>query len=194
MPRRRHRGRKSKFVTKRGLPFQLMKFAETKFIDDTADLNIPSPATFLTNVIELTAIGGGTNQSQRAGNAIQMSGLYISYLMASNDTGNPQFGRVIVYTPRASGSTTLPVDDFLDVVDPDEFKVWYDKISVPAFQAGAGTGVHKVRKSWKPYMKVIYTSSSASSVVQGQVYIMFLSSMNVGVGFEMHSRLYFKDV
>lgn len=194
MPRRRRNGRKSKYVTKRGLPFQLMKFAETKFIDDTVNLNIATPATFLTNVVDLTAIGGGSNQSQRDGNSLQMSGLYISYTMATTDVNNPQFGRLIVYSPRATGSTTLPVDDFLDIVDPDEFKVWYDKISIPAFQQGGTSGVHKVRKSWKPYMKVIYTSSSAASVVQGQVYLMFLSATNVGVTLDLHSRLYFKDV
>ena len=71
---RRRKGRKTKFVTKRGFPFQLMKYAEQKFSTIAvfnAVLTRPSDST---NRKHLTNIRQGTNQGERVGNMIQTTG------------------------------------------------------------------------------------------------------------------------
>jgi len=74
--RRRRRGRKSKFVTKRGLPFQLMKYAETKFNDlGVVDVAVPSTAVIGGLFQSLTLTETGVGQKQRIGNMIQVTGI-----------------------------------------------------------------------------------------------------------------------
>jgi len=194
MPTRR-RTRKSKFVTKRGLPFLLTKYSEAKQLNFTyTDLAVPEPAIALSNVIDLTEISQGDSRSERIGNMIQVTGLYVSYTIESSDISNPQFFRLIVYSPRKVDTTLLPADNMVKVPDSDKFKIWYDKTSPPAFQAGGGSGVFKVRKRWKPYMKVIYDSSSQTSVTQGQIKLMVLSDVDLGVTVNLHARIYFRDL
>lgn len=196
MPFKRHRkgGRKSKFVTKRGLPFQLMKYAETKFVDQAVNLNILNPPTFAANVLELTDILQGDGQGQRIANHINISGLYGRYRINTNDAASPQFCRIVVYTPRVIGSEDLPSQSVVGLIDPERFKVWYDKTSVPSFQQGSGTGVLHIRKKWKPYMKGLYDVDGAGTITQGQILILFLSTNSSGVTLSSNLRLYFKDL
>ncbi len=93
--KRRRRGRKSKFVTKRGLPFQLMKFAETKYFTDSIfGLSLPTPADSSSNrLINLIRIG--TFENERIGQKIQVSGYYIRMTFEAVNTNSMRFMRVV---------------------------------------------------------------------------------------------------
>jgi len=197
MPHKRRRnGRKSKFVTKRGFPFQLMKYAEGKRNTVGFDeFDIPSPAVFATNVVSLVDnIAGGSDNGDREGNIIQVSGVYVSYTCESILTDAAQFCRVIMWTPRIADSTELPAPNMVNIPDPDRFIIWYDKVHNAPFNAGGGTGVGKIRKKFSPFMKVMYNNPFIDSVTKNNLHILVLSKNNVGIEISMSARLYYKDV
>jgi len=192
--RHRRRGRKTKFVTKRGLPFQLMKYAEAKFKDQAINVNILAPAIFSTNVVTISDVAQGNEQNARDGDHINISGVYARYRINTNDAASPQFVRIVMYTPRVVDTEDLPTTNVVGLIDPAKFKVWYDKTSVPSFQQGSGVGILHIRKKWKPYMKAIYTTSAGDSITQGRLLVLFLSTNSSGVTLSADIRMYFKDL
>lgn len=197
MPNKRRRnGRKSKFVTKRGFPFQLMKYAEGKRNTvGFAGFAIPDPPLFSTNVVNLVDnIASGPDNGDRVGNTIQVSGVYVSYTCEAILTSSAQFCRVIMWTPRIADSTELPATNMVNIPDPDRFIIWHDKVHYAPFTAGGGTGVGKIRKKFSPFMKVMYNNDLADSVTKNNLHILVLSKNNLGIEISMSARLYYKDV
>ncbi len=198
MPRRNRRrnGRKSKFVTKRGFPFQLMKYAEGKRNTVGFDkFAIPDPAVFATNVVSLVDdIATGPDNGDRVGNVIQVSGVYVSYVLEAILTGTAQFCRVIMWTPRIADSTELPAPNMVNIPDPDRFIIWHDKVHFAPFTPGGGIGIGKIRKKFSPFMKVMYNNAFIDSVTKNNLHILVLSKIDLGVEISMSARLYYKDV
>lgn len=173
---------------------QIMALSETKFFDQLYNLNVLAPATFASNVTELTDIVQGASQTLRIGNAINVSGMYGRMAIFSNDVAAAQFLRVIIYTPRIISSTVLPSASIQGMIDPDQFVVWYDKTFVPSFQQGSGLGFFEIRKKWNPYMKVLYDNFGASTVSKNKILVELISAQSSGVSVTGTIRLYFKDL
>ncbi len=111
---RRKRGRKSKFVTKRGLPFQLMKYAETKYITfGNTDLTLPNPASLFINNIQLANIREGSGLNERIGQQIQLTGIHIKIIYQAVNANDVRFLRVGVWTPRIVDDTADPFTDMV---------------------------------------------------------------------------------
>lgn len=192
MPNRRRRMKKSKFVTKRGLPFQLMKFAEAKFVLKSLSLTMASPPTFANQTLKLTEIASGTNQAERVGNEIQLSGVFLNYDMQSAIASAR--GRIILYSPRQVTSTALPATDMTTIPDTDRFIIWVDRKVYCGSQAGNGTGLGSIKFKWKPYMKLRYDGEAAGTITQGVVYCVFITAVNGGIILNTNSKTFFKDV
>lgn len=192
MPRKRRRS--SKFVTKRSLPFQLMKFAETKrSTDQVTTLSLVQPATFANSTLILHDITQGIDQSKRIGEEVQASGYYCRFYFASVSQ-TIQWCRVVVYSPRLVDTTEIPLTDINDMADPSKFIIWSDKSVAPAGQIGGGSGIVTLRKKFKPYMKLRWESASGTDITKGSLFVLFLCNVNDGATVHGISRLYFKDV
>ncbi len=193
--KRRRRGRKSKFVTKRGLPFQLMKYAETKFTDVGAlDITLTNPAVIGPQFLAINALLQGVQQGQRIGNMVQITGVYIRFIFETILTGENQWVRIMLSTPRDPTSTAFPFTGMVSLADPDTDTVWYDRVHNCAFQPGGGNGVVVLRKKWKPYMKTIYNDSVPTSIEKNNLQLSILPQNNVGVIMTYTARVYFKDL
>jgi len=193
--RRRRNGRKSKFVTKRGLPFQLMKYAETKYNDEgVLDRLLTNPATLGVQFESIVSIGTGNTVNTRVGNIIQVSGFYGRCIYESTLTGQMQYIRICIVTPRDVNNANVPIVDMVTPIDPELHKIWYDKTVPCPFVPGGGHGVLTFRKKFKPYMKTIFDSSVAASVQQGALNFCILTKNDGGATASWCVRTYFKDL
>jgi len=192
--RRRRRGRKTKFVTKRGLPFQMMKYVETKFKTISVFNQVLSDTASLNQFFSLSSIDGGSDQEQRVGNMAQCSGFFIRLVYEAQLTGQMQYIRVIVYTPRFTGQAVPAIDDMITPADPDLHKVWVDKVAPCPFVPGGGGGVMTLKKKFKPYMKMIWGTDDGEDIEQGQILVNIIGKNNLGTTASWMTRLYFKDM
>jgi len=194
---RRNNRRKSKYVTKRGLPFQLMKYAETKYHDVIfTDQMIVSPPDG-TSIKDLTSIANGTSTITRIGSDIQISGVYITFTCTGPDSpGNVAFFRAILYSDRDIGTVSAAATNVREPVDPEQFKVWDDKLIVCPTNTGSPgpNGVIRLKKKFKPYMKAIYNSAIGGSITQGNLKVTLLGSETLLATVSMHARVFFKDL
>jgi len=198
MPSRRSRkhGRKTKFVTKRGLPFQLMKFAESKFHDKTAtNFLLLSPADYINNVFVATDISRGTGSTSRVGNIVQVSGYYMRMTYESVQQVQAEYMRLIIYTPKQDMlSSELPANDMVSAVDPRRFIIWHDKTVLCANAPGGSKGVMVIKKRFKPYLKLEWDSSNELDVTKGQLLVLALGRTNEAVRINFDFRLHYRDV
>lgn len=194
MPKRRRRARKSKYVTKRGLPFQLMKYNETKYKDIGGSNIVLNTIAPIIQHNELTLLTQGNSIDQRIGNVAQASGVYTRIVFEAQLTGQMQFVRCVLSTPRITSETGLPISDMVTPIDPDIWKVWYDKTLPCPFVPGGGGGVLTIRKKFKPYMKLIWDSVLGSDITQGKIFFTILPKNALGVQATWNTRLYFKDM
>jgi len=196
--RRRRKGRKTKYVTKRGLPFQLMKFAEIKFIDTatpSTGLLVPAPSTFATNTFIPLAIQRGDGEAERIGNIVQVSGYYCRFVYDGLEASVSNFLRIVIYSPKQDQqSQESPCVDMVNVPDPRRFTIWYDKTVLAPNSAGGSKGVLVVKKRFKPYLKVEWDGSLLTDFTRGNVLIQVLSLNNEGIRLFMDFRMYFRDV
>ncbi len=192
--RRRRSGRKSKFVTKRGLPFQLMKYQETKFesfFETAITLQTAIPAT---QVIDMSSIFQNVQANGRVGNQINVSGFYCTVIHEAALTGQMQWIRVVVVTPRITTFLGKPIVDMIAPIDPREWKVWYDRVHRSAGPSSGGNAqVFHIRKKFKPFMKVTYDNVSDLSVTENKLMFFITTQNNLGTIASYHCRLYFKD-
>lgn len=193
--RRRRKRRKGKFVTKRGLPFQLMKYVEQKFIRlSIQDLALNVPATSA-ELIHLTEIRTGTQQFERVGHMIQVTGVYGKVTFSALSSTKIRFLRLIVYTPRIVDNTLPPVIRTVDLPDPDQFIVWFDKLVPCPFPAAATPGgVMTVKTKFKPYIKVLYDGITGATITKNSIRLALIGSENVAVNLSLELRLYYKDL
>ncbi len=194
--RRRNGGRKSKFVTKRGLPFQLMKYAETKYHtigSSNITLTVPPSGD---SVNPLYVIRRGSAEIERTGNEISISGVYIRIIAESALVGSAQYLRAVLYTPRTPQSMlpVVPDSGMTTFIDPDLFVVWFDKTMLVTFTPGGGAGVMVIRKKFKPYMKAIYDQDLGTLIQRGPLLLGLFGKNNLGTNVTFTGRLYFKDL
>lgn len=192
--RRRMRRRKSKFVTKRGLPFQLMKYAEVKKHDEIfiqEDLTVIATTG---NHRQLLDINQGLDIQNRIGNMVQCTGFYIRVMFESVLTGSMQWIRIAVTTPRDTNNTSSPIFNSHTPIDTDVWKVWYDKTHPCPFVPGGGGGVVTIRKKFRPYLKVIYSSGLGGSIEKGRIQMTAIPFNNLGTRMNATARVYFRDL
>jgi len=193
-PRRRFKGRKSKFVTKRGLPFALMKFAEAKFSVDNDEFNVPDPSVFSTNAVLPLDIARGNGAGQRDGNTVQVSGYYISLHVNALSSSAAQFFRIIIYSPKDASDTTLPGTDTTNIPDPRRFIIWHDKTIVTSNVPGGGTGVLQLKKRFKPYMLTEWDDSTSTNWTKNTIIVQFIASADNTIHLKYSMKTYFRDV
>jgi len=196
MPFKRNRngGRKSKYVTKRGLPFQMMKYAETKYHTlDQGPLTLPVPPSG-TNVIRLDDIRRGAAENERVGNEVQVTGVYIRLIYEAALTGTSQYMRAILYSPRLISAVNPPALTVTEIPDPDNVVIWFDKTVLCTFTPGGGSGVMTIRKKFKPYMKSIWDTDLGGSIQKGPLILCLLGHIASGTSVSFSSRVYFKDL
>ncbi len=193
--RRRRRGRKTKFVTKRSLPFQMMKYVETKFFDNVQqDITAVTPVPVGPQFQAINLMNQGSDTFNREGNMVQQTGLYARFILESALSGTNQWLRIAFVTPRITNSISFPLLNMTTAIDTDTHIVWYDKVHNCAFQPGGGNGVVTVRKKFKPYMKQLYDNLVMSSIQKGSIQIAILPQNTGGVVFSYTVRTYFKDM
>ncbi len=193
MPRRNKR---SKFVTKRGLPFLLMKTAETKHHTQVAaDVSLVSS---LPIELDMTDVDQGDSVSQKIGQELQISSVFFkcgfsNSLDDTSPTNKAYYGRVILYTPR----------DPLDLIDaqpfdfPDrqKFIIWADKTVPIPWVNSVSNSMVTIKKRFKPYMKAIYDSGGGTSCIKGKLLIQIsTNSPTALVECSYGGRMYFKDL
>jgi len=179
MPRRSHK-RKSKYVTKRSLPFQLMKYAETKRLITDFDDEIIDLAG---NTFDLSLITQGETQSTREGNEIQFRSVYCRFY--TEVAGTPQSGqavymRFILYSPRLANLSVPPVTEMRGFVDMDNYIVWQDKwvqVGTDRLHGALVTIKHK----WKPYMKLLWNGNGATTHRKGSVFLQIIRTSTAEV-------------
>lgn len=194
MPRR-SRKRKSKYVTKRGLPYQLQKHAEKKFFEhEFASAVFSNPPSYSTSVFEMTQISQGTGNKARIGNEVQMTGLFYKFAIKSKATNSSWF-RIVMYTPRIIGDVSLPCTLIADQIDPDAHIVWSDKIVALANIQGGGSGIIQYKKRFKPYLKVQWDGgSSLLDITRGQVLMLMIAEDVNVVEVNGYCRSYWTDI
>lgn len=192
------RRRTSKFVTRRQFPVMLMNLAEPKYID------IESVYTPIFDIVpeqlDFTTFSEGTGVSQRVGREIQVTGFYGQILAKASTTGEfvtnePSFVRVVLYYPKdvtEPAMTDMPAQ----LIDKEKFVILADKtVAVSWINSIEGAQII-IKKKFKPYMKVIYDTSSGATVLTHRLQLMISTditnpqSIQVSYG----CRMYFRDV
>ncbi len=190
MPKRFRRKRKSKFITKRALPFLLMKNAEPKFHElDFTDLVAPGTPTNL----DLTFIAQGDSQNERIGQSIQATGVYFrAVLGVTANVDGPIYVRYILYTKRNNATADLNVTG-PSIPDFDQYIIWADKLMPCPWTNNISNSVTTIRKKFKPFMKVMYNGSGAGSVEKGNLHLMMtVNTDEVNINYAV--RLYYRDL
>lgn len=196
MPHRRRRmKRKTKFVTKRGLPFQLMKYVETKYdVEAQNNLLLENPSVSA-NRSHLTNIRQGIGEVERIGNMVQITGVHVNIIFEAVNPNSMRFLRVVLYTPRSAVVDGDPVINMVDHPDTRDFIIWFDRtVSCPLPAAATPGGTMTVKKKFKPYMKTQYTGSLGSDISDKPLYLLLLPSANLAVEASYNVRTFFKDL
>ncbi len=195
MPRR-SRHKKSKYVTRRALPFLIQRQAEPKYNQSTvAGLDFFAS---LPEENDLTSITTGTGRGDRIGNQIQVTGVYARGFFSPSHGGetptdNAYMARVILYTPREQSE----VFDVLpgELIDKERFVIWYDRLVPIPWTNQIDGGRFTIKKSFKPYMKVVYDTSVSTSAVKNSLKILISTNSLLNlVTLDYHSTLYFRDL
>ena len=115
--KRRRKGRKSKFVTKRGFPFQLMKYAESKQIEFTLTDNLlPNPSMIGLGFRSMVNIREGTDLLERVGREIQITGIYIKMIYQAENDNSVRWLRATLFSPRDMSNTDEPAFDMTGMI------------------------------------------------------------------------------
>ncbi len=196
MPHRRRRKRKSKFVTKRGLPFQLMKYAESKFLTfSLADFLLTSPATSGLNLRSLVNIREGPGINERIGRQIQLTGIYVKIIYNAVNDNNTRWMRVTLSQPRLPDVIEQPTVGMVDSPSFNETIMWFDKtVLCPTIGAATPGGVMVLKKKFKPYIKVRYENNLGADIFQSQLFLTLLPKDTLSVIVSMEAKVYFKDL
>jgi len=147
----------------------------------------------------LTSIGNGELRSQRIGNEIQVTGIYArGFWMQTPDatfpTDNSYYGRVVLYTPKDNQNDTLDVIPG-EVIDKELFTVWYDRLMPIPWTNSISNAMFTIKKSFKPYMKVVYNSSTSGSETKNAIKLLISTNSGTAlVTLNYHLKMYFRDL
>ncbi len=198
MPKRFRRKRKSKFVTRRALPFLLMKTAEAKFRDVIAatvplDIFDTSPVD-----INLTEIAQGITRDTRIGQSIQITGVFFKCTFGTgvaSQVTDARYARAILYSTRDTDLAPLSTAP-IGFPDFDKRVIWSDKVVPLPWNNSMPNSMITIRKKFKPYMKCIYDGSAATSVEKNDLKIMISTDALTGgrTSVRFQARIYFRDL
>ncbi len=199
MPKRFRRKRKSKFVTRRALPFLLMKQAEAKFVNvnpSIIPLDVDSSSTV---TLDMTAISEGNARNNRIGQAIQTTGVFFKCtfgLGLVSQVTDARYARVVLYSTREANSAPDLNVAPMEFPDFDKYIIWSDKTVPVPWTNNLSNSMVTIRKKFRPYMKTLYDASGSGSVEKNNLRIMISTDADPGnvISVRWHSRLYFRDL
>ncbi len=194
MPRRR---RKTKYVTKRALPFLLMKNAETKQRTHE-DLSDPLSNILPVN-LDFSTIVQGTGEEERIGQEIQISSIFFkctfsNSLSQTTPTDKAYYARVLLYSPRDPDESPI---DIVPMQFPDRQKyiIWADKVVPLPWVNSISNSMITIKKKFKPYMKAVYTGTGSGSCVRGKLRLLICTDADTGLAEVSYmARQYYKDL
>lgn len=196
MPRRMRRGRKSKFVTKRSLPFQMMKYAETKLKQQNlVDFTPFSDPTVTADRFELTNIDVGDRDDERIGNEIQLRSVYAKFT-CRNVVATSTWVRFILYSNKVPNADNVPVESMADFIEKNNFTIWVDKwvYCTDNVAGGGGNGIVTIKFKFKPYMKTQWTGILGTTVKKGDLSLSIIPSNTEGAQINGYINVYYKDL
>jgi len=193
--RRRHR-RKTKFVTRRALPFLLMKQAEAKRQGDSVSdetLSVSTPVDF-----DLSVIAQGNAVGQRIGNSVQATG-FIGNFTFSVDTviaeTSPKYARILLWMPRGDSNVLPPNVSPTEFPDPEQYIIWVDRRLPLPWTNSITNSQATIKKKFKPYMLMNWDSAINTSCIKGKLQCTVVSDSTSGAALVTADlRLYYRDV
>ncbi len=197
MPRRtRMRKRKSKFVTRRALPFLLMKTAEAKRQGDEVQDAILSASSSVE--FDLSLIDQGDSVGQRTGNSVQATGFIGNFTFSLDPTiseTRPNYARILLWMPRGDSNVVPPNVSPTEFPDPENYIIWADRrIALPWINSVQGSHA-TIKKKFKPYMKMNWDTALAVSCIKGKLQATVVSDSTTGAGrLTADLRLFFRDI
>ncbi len=197
MPKRRmSRKRKSKFVTRRALPFLLMRTAEAKRQgDDVLDaiLDVLNPVDF-----DLSILASGTTVGQRVGNSVQVTGFIGNFTFSIDNTINetqPRYARIILWMPRGDSNVAPPVVTPTSFPDPENYIIWADRRVALGWTNSIVGSSATIKKKFKPYMLMNYDSTASTSCIKGKLQCTVVTDSDSGAAtLTADLRIFFRDV
>ncbi len=195
MPKR-FRRKKSKYVTRRALPFLIQRQAEAKYVHESI-----SGLDFIASLPEekdMTAITIGGGRENRIGNQIQVTGIYArGFFSPSHDATNPTssayMARVVLYTPRDQSEVldVLPGE----FIDKERFVIWFDRLVHIPWTNSVSGNTFTIKKSFKPYMKVLYDISVSTTATKNSIKLLISTNSSSDlVTVDYHWTIYFRDL
>lgn len=146
----------------------------------------------------ITDISQGTDQQQRIGNQIHVTGYYANFSIAASMTDDYNTVRLVFYSPK-DPSNTLSAVGYEDVIDLDQFNVYYDRLHAVSSNGGPHVKTVTVRKKFnkgnKQGKKVQYSGTGASTYAHGPLFFYCVSDSLAVSDPTLSGRciLYFKD-
>lgn len=193
---------KNEFILKKELGGIIIHKSEVKYRDLMSIGNTYESLTFTTTInLELTAIASGSDINQRIGNSIQVTGLNANFNFKINGggagTNQASYARVVLYTPYDVTGSDLDVHSY-DQIPKEEYIVWSDEY-VHVGWTNSRFGVIELKKSWKPYMKVLYTGSLSTEISHNKLMCMISSDLGTAavprtVDVAFNVRMFYHDV
>lgn len=197
MPRRTRRRRKSKYVTRRALPFLLARKAEKKYEDKSFDDELVAS---LPIEHDMTTIPTGTGVNERVGNVIQVTGIFGKFLFSNSlddttPTNKAYYGRVICWMPRGDlAAIQLDAEPGTNI-DPDKYIIFFDKTVPIPWGNGISNSMVTLKKSFKPYMNITYDNNNSTGVEKNKLQVsVFTNSLTAIVECKGNIRMYFRDL
>ena len=194
--RRRSKRRKSKFVTRRALPFLLMKTAESK--RKTLSIIDNVIANSIDIEFDISVIAQGDAVDQRIGNEIQATGFVGNFTFSVDPSipeTRPAYARVILWMPRGDNQVVAPDATPTEFPDPERYIIWADrKVALPWTNSVTGSMI-TIKKKFKPYMKITYDGSTSTSALKGKLQCnVTTDSSSGGALVTADLRLFFRDL
>lgn len=163
--------KKGKFITRREFPGLLMKQGEAKF------KGIVSTGVSINDVNfhddDFTLIATGDSSSDRTGNEIQVTGMwgrvtFSNSIDGTNGTNKAYYGRVLVYTARENSAPNPDVSP-TELLDKDQYIVWYDRVVPIPWQNQIGNAMLTIRLKFNPYMKLRFDTGVGTTCIQNRL-------------------------
>lgn len=195
MARRRRKSRRTKFVTKRALPFLLSRNAEAKRFTLGLTDHVLTLSTPLTQ--DYTAIPQGTEVSERIGVNIKVSGWVLKATLSIDpftSLTRPSFTRFILWMPRGDISVSPPDVNPTEFPDPEKYIIWLDRTVPNPWTNSLSGSMITMRKRFKPYMNVVFDASGTFSVEKNRLQLLIVTDDTTGgLLLTVDSRVYFRD-
>lgn len=145
---------------------------------------------------ELTYIANGTQQNERIGNQIRVTGIFADLIITGADTTNTI--RMIIYIPH-DPSNTLSSLMYNGAPDMDQFTILYDKI-ITTSSNGPNNKRVMIRRSYtrgyKKGIRIQYYGSAATDVSKNRILIYVVSDSAAIPDPQLNGylRMYYTDV